>query len=40
MKFSEDILSHKKPGFQPLSRRYNFRKTTGWGLTQFDPPPL
>ena len=23
------ILSHKKPGFFPLFRRYNFRKTTG-----------
>ena len=24
----DDIKSHKKPGFHPLFRRYNFRETT------------
>ena len=38
MKFSgkmflyDNIKSHKKPGFQPLIRRYIFRKTTGGGV--------
>ena len=45
MKFSETMLLKiilkvtKKPGIQPLFRRYNFRKTTegGWGV-QIDSP--
>ena len=33
-----NIKSHKKQGFHPLSRRYIFQKTIGGG--QIDPPPL
>ena len=35
----DNIKCHKKPEFQPLFRRYIFRKTTGEG-GQIDPPSL
>ena len=33
-----DIISPKEPGPYPLSRKYSFGKTTGWGEGQIDPP--
>ena len=35
----DNIESHKKPGFHHLFRRYIFRKTTGEGVGQTEPPP-
>ena len=35
----DSIKSHKKPGLQPLSRRYIFGKTTGVGFNLTLPPP-
>ena len=34
----DNFKSHKKTGFHPLFRRYNFQKTTGVG-GQIDPHP-
>ena len=34
---SDNINSHKKPGFLPLSRKYIFQETTGVGSNW---PPL
>ena len=36
----DNFKSHKKPGFHPLFRRYNFRKTTGGRGCQTDPPSV
>ena len=37
----DNFKSYKKPGFHPLFRRYNFRKTTGGGggVKLTSPPP-
>ena len=34
----DNFKSHKKTGFHPLFRIYNFQKTTGGG--QIDPPAV